>query len=201
MKLNATKTKTMIISRSRTLLPSFPNLVLDGTVLEESSILTILGVTLDSKLTFEYHVRSLAKSVSQKLGIMRRVWRVFGDQRLLIRCFRCFVLPILEYGSPVWGSAASSYLKILDRVVRSARFISGDGVICDLEHRRDVAASCMLYKIWCNHRHPLYDMLPEPHVVLRETRGAFSLHQHAFKIPRCKTDQFQRSLIPRMVRI
>ena len=126
---------------------------------------------------------------------------MFVDHRLLIRYFLCFVLPILEYGSPVWGSAASSHLKLLDRVVRSARFISGDGVICDLEHRRDVAASCMLYKIWSNHRHPLYEMLPGPRVVLRETRGSLSLHRHAFEVPRCKTDQFQRSFIPRMVRL
>ena len=54
MKLNESKTKTMIVSRSRTM---HPPLTIDGTVLKESDDLDILGVTFDSKLTFEKHVR------------------------------------------------------------------------------------------------------------------------------------------------
>ena len=45
MCLNVGKTKTMIISRSRTMLPSFTELTLNGIALEESSELIILGVT------------------------------------------------------------------------------------------------------------------------------------------------------------
>ena len=52
MKLNASKTKTMIVSRSRTMYPQPPPLTIDGTVLKESDDLDILGVTFDSKLTF-----------------------------------------------------------------------------------------------------------------------------------------------------
>ena len=199
MRLNAAKTKTMIISRSRTLLPVFPEVVIDGLVIEESSTLMILGVTLDCKLTFEHHVRLLAKSVSQKLGIMRRVWRIFGDRALLRRCFFCFVLPILEYCSAVWGSVAPCHLKLLDRVVRGASFICGDGDLCDLYHRRDVAALCMLYKIWSNSLHPLCAMLPAPFVARRVTRGAVSAHCNTFDVPFCRTQQFQRTFIPSSV--
>ena len=53
MKLNASKTKTMIVSKSRTMHPQLPPLTIDGTVLKESGDLDILGVTFDSKLTFE----------------------------------------------------------------------------------------------------------------------------------------------------
>ena len=52
MKLNASETKTMIVSRSRTLQPQSPPLTIDGTVLKESDDLDILGVTFNSKLTF-----------------------------------------------------------------------------------------------------------------------------------------------------
>ena len=37
MKLNASKTKTMIVSRSRTVHPQLTPLTLDGTVLKESA--------------------------------------------------------------------------------------------------------------------------------------------------------------------
>ena len=69
MCLNVGKTKTMTISRSRTVLPSFPELTLNGVALKESSELIILGVTFDPKLSFERHVRSVAASASQRIGI------------------------------------------------------------------------------------------------------------------------------------
>ena len=72
MKLNATKTKTMIVSRSRTMHPQSPPLTILGTVLKESDDLIILGVTFDSKMTFEKHLRSVSRAASQRLGILRK---------------------------------------------------------------------------------------------------------------------------------
>ena len=51
MKLNASKTKTMIVSRSRTMHPQSPALTIGGTGLKESDDLVILGVIFDSKMT------------------------------------------------------------------------------------------------------------------------------------------------------
>ena len=79
MKLNASKTKTMIVSRSRTMHPQSPPLTSGGTVLKESDDLVILGVTFDSKMTFEKHLGSVSRAVSQKLRILRKSWLVFHD--------------------------------------------------------------------------------------------------------------------------
>ena len=76
--------------------PQSPPLTIGGTVLKESDDLVILGVTFDSKMTFERHLRSVSRAVSQRLGILRKSWRVFYDRPLLGRCFRGFVLPVLE---------------------------------------------------------------------------------------------------------
>ena len=46
MKLNASKTETMIVSRSRTVHPQLTPLTLDGIVQNESADLVILGVHL-----------------------------------------------------------------------------------------------------------------------------------------------------------
>ena len=64
MKLNASKTKTMIVSRFRTMHPQSPPLTIGGTILKESDDLVILGVTFDSKLTFEKHLRSVSRASS-----------------------------------------------------------------------------------------------------------------------------------------
>ena len=58
MKLNASKSKTLIVSRSRTMHPQSPPLTIGGTVLIEFEDLVILGVTFDFKMTFEKHLRS-----------------------------------------------------------------------------------------------------------------------------------------------
>ena len=74
MKLNASKTKTMIVSRSRTMHLQSPRLTIGGTVLKKSNDLVILGVTFDSKMTFEKHLRSVSRAASQRLGILRKSW-------------------------------------------------------------------------------------------------------------------------------
>ena len=115
MKLNVSKTKTMIVSRSRTMHPESPLLTIGRTVLKESDDLVILGVIFDSKLTFEKHLRLVSRAACQRLGILRKSWRVFYDRWLLGRCFRGVVLPVLEYCFAVWCSAADTHFKLLDR--------------------------------------------------------------------------------------
>ena len=117
MKLNASKTKTMIVSRSRTMHPQSPQLTISGAVLKQSDNIVILGVTYDSKMTIENHLRTVSRAAYQRIGILRKYWRVFHDRSLLGRCFWSFVLPVLEYCSAAWGSVADTHLKLLDRGV------------------------------------------------------------------------------------
>ena len=64
--------KTMIVSRSRTMHPQSPALTIGGTMLKESDNIVILGVTFDSKKTFEKDLRSVSRAASQRLGILMR---------------------------------------------------------------------------------------------------------------------------------
>ena len=97
MKLNATKTKTMIVSRSLIMHPQSPALTITGTVLKESDDRVILGVKFDCKMAFEKHLRSVSRAASQQLGILRKSWQVFHDRLLLGRCFNGF--RVLFYSS------------------------------------------------------------------------------------------------------
>ena len=54
-------------------------LTIGGTVLKEPDDLVISGVTFDSKMTFEKHLRSVFRAASQRLGILRNSWQVFHD--------------------------------------------------------------------------------------------------------------------------
>ena len=147
-------------------------------------------------MLFEKHLRSVSRAFSQRLGILRKSWRMFHDRSLLGRCFRGFFLPVLEYCSAVWCSVADTHLKILDRAVSGARFLTGGVFECDLSHRRSAAVLCILYKIRCNPVHPLNGALPGPYVPVRVTRGALVAHRCIYAPPRCRTLQYSITFIP-----
>ena len=91
--------------------PQAPPLTIGRTVLKESDDLVRLGVTFDSKVSLKKHLLSVSRASSQRLGILRKSWRVFHDRSLFGRCFRSSVWPVLDYCSAVWCSAADTHLK------------------------------------------------------------------------------------------
>ena len=60
MRLNHSKSTSIIICRSRTLNPPHPDLIIDGHLLDTVDSFKLLGVLFDKKLTFEKHIRSTA---------------------------------------------------------------------------------------------------------------------------------------------
>ena len=68
-------------------------MVLDSTIVERVTELKVLGVVLDTKLSFESHIRSIAVPAFIKLEIMRKALCLFGDPVLVLRCFgaSCFL--------------------------------------------------------------------------------------------------------------
>ena len=102
----------------------------------------------------------------------------------------------MEYCSAVWCSAADTHLKLLDRAVSGARFLTGGVFECDIAHCRSVAVLCMLYKVRYNTVHPLNGAIPGPYVPVRVTRGALVAHRYVYARPRCRTSQYSRTFIP-----
>ena len=83
MKLNPSKTQSMIVSRSRTANPPHPDLFINDTQLVTSDSFKILGVLFDSKFTFEQQLRSVSSSIAQKVGLLIKYYKFF----LLTKCF------------------------------------------------------------------------------------------------------------------
>ena len=96
-------------------------------------------------------------------------------------------MPVSEYCFAIWCSAADTHLRLLDRVVSGASFLTGGVFECDLAHHRSVAVLCMVYKIRWNPIHPLYGALPVPYVPVRVI---------AYAPPGCRTSQYGRAFIP-----
>ena len=182
---------SMIVSRSRTVFPPHPDLLVGSTSLSFREFFKILGVTFDSKFTFERHIRSISSSVAQKIGLLRKSFRIFGDHDVLLRHFNSFNLLCLEYCS----SAADSHLKLLDKNLRACKFLIPNLTI-SLQHRRFISSLCMLYKIFHIPSHPLHSELPNLFRPGRVTRGSLSINSLSFSPMRFHTSQYSRCFIP-----
>ena len=115
MKLNASKTKTMIISRSITMHPQSPALTIGITMLKESDDLVILGVTFDSKMTFEKHLQYLCGTILVTPYSTVWDWRVsragpmtfYWDAARFLFVSSCF--PFLFFHSMGWYCGAGVF--------------------------------------------------------------------------------------------
>ena len=146
-------------------------------------------------------MRGIVSRVSQKIGILRLVKRVFVDTSVLLRCYYAFVLPILEYCSHVWGSAAECHLQLLKRQVYSVARLCPDQTFLSLCHRYHVAALFMLYNVNSNSNHCLFGELPSASVRVRHTRAAAAAHPLEFEVSRCRTYQFARCFLLAQTRV
>ena len=148
----------------------------------------------DSKFTFERHICSISSSVVQKIGPLRISFKIFGDHDVL-KCFKSFILPCLEYCSPVWSSAADSHLKLLDRNLQACKILITN-LTFSLQHRRFTSSLCMLYKIFHNPSHPLHSELPNLFHPRRVTRGSLSINSLSFSPMGFHTSKYSRCFIP-----
>ena len=200
MKLNPNKSQSLVFSRSRSPDPPHPDIVIGDSRVKNCCTLKLLGVVLDSKLTFEPHLRLTASSISQKIGLLRKCWKIYSSDDVVRNCFYSFILPLFEYCSPVWCSASEVHLKLLDRVFNQIKFLL-PSVVLKLEHRRMVGALSLMFKIASSNNHPLFNILPPPNQPSRTTRYSLNLNDRAFSVSLCRTTQFSRCFVPAVTRL
>lgn len=69
MRVNLSKSRSLLVSRSRTGIPLTGDLFYMDSALARSDALTLLKVLFDAKLPFEYNMVSVFSSASRTLGI------------------------------------------------------------------------------------------------------------------------------------
>ena len=92
MKLNPSKSNSLVVSRSRTLQPPHPNIIADCAVIPNCSLLKLLGITFDSKLGFETYLRMVASSISQKVGLLSKCRHIYSTDDVIRNYFYSFIL-------------------------------------------------------------------------------------------------------------
>ena len=194
------KTQLLVVSRTAADI----HLTFDGAALAPQQELQILGVTYDSKLTFQAHISQLARAAAGKLACLRRMsWLLDRGGRELL--YKTQIRSSLEYSCLAWGGAAPSHLALLDRIQRRAERIIQDDLpqhqttLHSLQHRRDVAGLTALYKVQAQRASHLQGLRQPLRRVEVNTRAVCTAPA-ALAIPRSHSTHHQRQFIQRYVR-
>ena len=68
----------------------------------------LLGITLDTNMSYELHVEELAKKVSKRLGLLKHI-SPYLKQHQRETFYTGVIKPTLMYGSVVWDSCNRPY--------------------------------------------------------------------------------------------
>ena len=124
IRFEPSKSQALIIDHHR---PAWtvPPICFGGTPVDEESEIKLLGVTFDTHLTFNSHIRSVALRANSRLHLLRRAAPILSPRHREIM-YKGFVRPLLEYAPLVWMGSSTTSLAQLDRVQRRALHIISD---------------------------------------------------------------------------
>ena len=97
----------MLFSNSIDSLPI--DIIFDDTPLEEVVNIKFLGVTVDNKLSWKFHIDNICKIISRNTGIINRL-KFYMPINILFTLYSTLVLPYLNYGILAWGNTHDTYL-------------------------------------------------------------------------------------------
>ena len=199
VKFNQGKTTQAVISRKHH--QGFSPVFMNDCELDISSSFTQLGLSISFNLTWKYHIHSIAKHASQKLGFLSRARGYFSPTQLLT-IYKFQIRPSLEYCSHIWGGAPKPSLLLLDKVQSKAiRLINNPNITNSLQshsHRHLVADLSIFYRDFHGHCSlEIKNITPSPVRCVRTTRSSAQAHPFQVTLPNPRTLAHKSSFIPR----
>ena len=162
LSLNVIKTKEMIVDYRKKRTEHAPILI-DGAAVEQVESFKFLGVHITNKLTWSKHTKTVVKRARQNLFPLRRLKRFGMGPQILKRFYSCTIESILTGCITAWyGNCSASDRKALQRVVRTAQYITGAKLpaIQDLYTRRCQRKALKIVKDSSHPSHRLFSLLP-----------------------------------------
>ena len=76
--------------------------------LEMKDYVQYLGLTIDSNLSWKYHIESICHKISKSIGIIAKI-RHYVPRRVLLSVYNSLIVPYLTCGTCVWGNCALTF--------------------------------------------------------------------------------------------
>ncbi|XP_055742496.1 probable RNA-directed DNA polymerase from transposon BS isoform X1 [Salvelinus fontinalis] len=125
LSLNVTKNKENIVDyrKRRT---EYAPILIDGAVVEQVESFKFLGVHITNKLEWSKHTKTVVKRARQSPFPLRKLKRFGRGPEILKKFYSCNIESILTGCITAWyGNCLASDRKALQRVVRTAQYITG----------------------------------------------------------------------------
>jgi len=154
--LSVSKCNWMLISNCRN--NDFITINLQGSLLGRVDEVKDLGVLFNSKLNFSEHISQIVSKAKQRIYLLFKAFSSSNTQALIL-AYKTYVLPIVEYCSPVWSPSLVCDIMKLEAVqrlftrrldpCRNLSYSERLNYCCliTLERRRLIADLVLLYKI------------------------------------------------------
>ncbi|XP_052750997.1 uncharacterized protein LOC128200723 [Galleria mellonella] len=203
VQFNPSKTQACAFTAKKTPFAVAPQF--QGTSLNISKSIGILGVDISSDVQFRGHLEDKVKLASKNLGVLNRAKHYFTpDQRLML--YKSQIRPHMEYCCHLWAGAPRYQLEPFDSVQRRAMRIVDDPMLASgiepLSLRRDFASLCVFYRLYnglCSEE--LFNMMPTATFYHRTARHRQGVHPHTLQPKWSRTTRFQRCFLPRTLRL
>ena len=183
-----------------------PTLYFNNSSIAQFPVQKHLGLYLDERLSFNYHINEQIKKASKSIGVLRNLQNILPRTSLLT-IYKSFIRPLLDYGDVIYDQPQNESLcdKIESVQYNAALAITGAirGTSKEklyqelgLEHLRDrrrMRRLCLFYKIITN-KSPsyLFEIIPPK---LHSARVA-----NTFQTFPCRTEFYMNSFFPYTVR-
>ncbi|XP_065675474.1 uncharacterized protein LOC136091694 [Hydra vulgaris] len=142
---------------------------MNGDVLDESSILHLLGLTLTSNLSWKPYIKSVAKLASAKVASLYQA-RHFLTSDSILYLYKSQIRPCMEYCCHIWGGSSNDALSLLDRMQK-----------CNC---RNVASLSLFYKNYNGHcSKEQASLVPSTKIYSRDTRHSIKSHPFSVTVP------------------
>ena len=94
------------------------NLLINGLKLDYVSQVKDLGILFDCNLSFTPHINTIVAKAKQKVFLLFRCFKS-NDINYLLRGYKSYVLPILDYCSSIWSPSKISDILAIESVQRT----------------------------------------------------------------------------------
>ena len=116
------KTEAMIVSNQNFISP-LPSLVYGNSTVEYKQSSKCLGLTIDSKLSWQEHIKYVCNSFSNKFAVLKRINFLPKPDLETIYCKT--IIPSVLYGIVAWGSCSAALSDDTERIhLREPRVIN-----------------------------------------------------------------------------
>jgi hypothetical protein len=169
MQLNANKTQVVAFGTKRN--QPECNVTLNDSPINQSTSMNLLGITIDSRLSFNDHVTNIVTKCNSKLYFLRKLKQAGVQKKGLSNFYLSCIRSVIVYSCPAWYSLLSlKNQEKLEKIQRRASKI----IIPDIESYTERLKTlewqelnkfmdhlCFKYfiTIMSNEGHPLYDRL------------------------------------------